>query len=52
MKIKKIIKEKLEIENVEIERAWRICKEERDDLSQKGTITTKFLNYKDKKVVL
>ena len=44
-RIKKLIKEKLGIENVEIERAHRIGKEERDDPSQKRTIIGKFLNY-------
>ena len=47
-KIKKLIKEKLRIENIETERAHRIGKEERDDPSQKRTIIAKFLNYKDK----
>ena len=51
-KIKKIIKEELGIENVEIERAHRIGKEERDDPSEKRTIMAKFLNYKDKEKVM
>ena len=51
-KIKKVIKEKLGIENVEIERAHRIGKEERDDPSQKRTIIAKSLNYKDKEKVM
>ena len=51
-KIKKLIKEKLGIENVEIERAHRIGKEERNYHSQKRTIIAKFLNYKDKEKVL
>ena len=38
----------LAIENVEIERAHRIGKEERDEPSEKRTIIVKFLNYKDK----
>ena len=50
--IKRLIKEKLGIENVEIEHANRIGKEERDDHSQKRTIIAKFLNYKDKEKVL
>ena len=52
VKIKKLIKEKLGIENVEIERAYRIGKEERDDQSQRRTIIAKLLNYKDKEKVL
>ena len=40
---KKLIKEKLEIENVKIERAHRIGKEERGDPSQKRTIIATFL---------
>ena len=51
-KIKKVIKEKLGIENVDIERAHRVGKEKRDDPSQKRTIIAKFLNYKDKEKVL
>ena len=51
-KIKKLIKEKSGIENVEIERAHRIGKEGRDDPSQKRTIIAKFLNYKNKEKVL
>ena len=47
-KIKKLIKEKLGIENVEIERAHIIGKEGKNDPSQKKTIIAKFLNYKDK----
>ena len=47
-KIKKVIKEKLGIENVEIEKK----KEKRDDPSQKRTIMAKFLNDKDKEKVL
>ena len=43
-KIKKVIKQKLGIENVEIECVHRINKEERDDPSQKRTTTAKFLN--------
>ena len=38
----------IRIENVEMERAHRIGKKERDDSSQKRTIIAKFLNYKDK----
>ena len=51
-KSKKLIKEKLGIENVEIERAHRIGKEERNYSSQKRTIIATFLNYKDKEKVL
>ena len=51
-KIKKLIKEKLGIENFDIEHTHRIGKEERDDPSQKRTIIAKFLNYKDKEKVL
>ena len=43
-KIKKLIKEKLGTENVEIGCTHRIGKEETDDPSQKRTITAKFLN--------
>ena len=50
-KIKKV-KEKLGIENVDIEHAHRIDKEERDDPSQKRTIIAKFLHYKDKVKIL
>ena len=50
--IKKLIKKKLGIENVEIERVHRITKEERNGPSQKRTIIAKFLNYKDKEKVL
>ena len=50
-KIKKFIKEKLGNENVEIQRAHRIGKEERNDPSQKRTNIAKFLNYKDKEKV-
>ena len=52
MRYHKVIKEKLGTENVEIERAHRIGKEERDEPSQKKTIIAKFLNFKDKKKVL
>ena len=51
-KEKKLIKEKLGIENLEIERAHRIGKEERNDPSQKRTIIANFFNYKDKEKVL
>ena len=51
-KIKKVIKEKLGIENVEIECAHRIGKEERGDPLQKRTIIAKFLNYKHREKVL
>ena len=47
-KIKKLIKEKLGIENVGIKRAHRIGKEKSGSPSQKRTIIAKFLNYKDK----
>ena len=47
-KIKKLIKEKLGIENVETECAHRISKGERDKPSQKRTVIAKFFNYKDK----
>ena len=50
--IKKLIKEKLGTENVEIERAHKIGKKERDDPSQKRAIVAKFLNHKDKEKVL
>ena len=49
-KIKRLMKKKLRIENVEIERAHRINKE--DDPSQKRTIIIKSLNAKDKEKVL
>ena len=48
----KVIKEKFGTENVKIERAHRIGKEERDEPSQKKTIIAKFLNFKDKEKVL
>ena len=51
-KIKKLVKEKLGIENIETECAHRISKGERDKPSQKRTIITKFFNYKDKDKVL
>ena len=51
-KIKTVIKEKLGTENVKIECAHKIGKEERDDPSQKRSIIAKFLNYKDKEKVL
>ena len=47
-KIKKLIKEKLGIENVEIESAHRIVKYESNEPSQKRAFIAKFLNYKDK----
>ena len=43
-KFKKVIKEKLGIENAEIERAHKIGKEKRDETSQKRTIIARFLN--------
>ena len=51
-KIKKLIKKKVGIENVEFERVHRIVKEERNDPSQKRTIIAKFLNCKGKEKVL
>ena len=45
-KIKRFVKGKLGIENVDIERAHRIRKGERDDPSRKRAIITKFFNYK------
>ena len=51
-KLKKLMKGKLRIENVEIKHARRIGKEESDDPSQKRTIKVKFLSYKDKEKVL
>ena len=47
-KIKKLINGKLGIENIEIESAHRIGKEERDEPSQKRTFIATFLNDKDK----
>ena len=44
--------EKLGTENVEIERAYGIGKEERDDPSQKRTVIAKFSNNKEKEKVL
>ena len=51
-KIKNPIKEKLGIENVEIELDHKIGKEKRDEPSLKRTIVAKFLNCKDKAKVL
>ena len=41
-----------DVENVEIEHAYRISKEERHGPSQKRTIIANFLNFKDKEKVL
>ena len=51
-KIKNPIKEKLGIENVEIELDHKIGKEKGDEPSLKRTIVAKFLNCKDKAKVL
>ena len=47
-KIKKLINGKLGIENIEIESAHRIGKEERDEPLRKRTFIATFLNDKDK----
>ena len=51
-KIKKVIKEKLGIQNAEIERAHRIGNKKMYDPSQERTIIAKLLNYKNKEKVL
>ena len=51
-KLKRLSRKKLGFENVEIERAHIIGKEERDDPSQKRTIAAKRFNYKNNEKVL
>ena len=51
-KLKRLSRKKLGLENVEIERAHIIGKEERDRPSQKRPIITKCFNYKNNEKVL
>ena len=51
-KIKQLTKKKKGIENVEIECAQRMGKQQWDDASQKRTIIDTFFNYKDRENVL